>query len=208
MGSQNKIEKRDPEKKPWAHCSNIQIHALARQGIKSYFGCPTFKNMPSSRLLKSIFLTALIAGVLDLAGAVVSYMISRGGSFPKKILEYIAGGWYGSAALDGSLKMNLIGGLSHFFIATCWTALFYFLYPRFHFLRKNRLISGVIYGLVIWAVMNLAVLPLSAWHAPVTIDPREAAKAAFILVVCVGLPVAVGAGGYYQSISGKVGGGN
>ena len=163
--------------------------------------------MISSKLLKSIALTAFVAGTLDLAGAVVSYMLSRGGSFPKKILEYIAGGWFGSTALDGSLKMNIIGGLSHFFIATCWTVLFYFLYPRLRFLQKNSLISAVLYGLVIWAVMNLAVLPLSAWHAPVTIVPREAVKAAFILIVCVGLPVAVGAGSYYQSISGKANGG-
>ncbi len=164
--------------------------------------------MHSSKLLKSITLTAFVAGTLDLAGAVVSYMLSRGGSFPKKILEYIAGGWYGSPALDGSLKMNIIGILSHFFIATCWTVLFYFLYPRLRILQKNSLISAVLYGLVIWAVMNLVVLPLSAWHAPVMIVPREAVKAAFILIVCVGLPVAVGAGGYYQSISGKAHGGN
>ena len=164
--------------------------------------------MLSSKLLKSITLTALVAGTLDLAGAVVSYMLSRGGIFPKKILEYIAGGWYGGTALDGSLKMNIIGGLSHFFIATCWTVLFYLLYPRLRFLQKNSLISAVLYGLVIWAVMNLVVLPLSAWHAPVTVVPSEAAKAAFILIVCVGLPVAVGAGSYYRSISSKTNGGN
>lgn len=164
--------------------------------------------MHSSKLLKSITLTAFVAGTLDLAGAVVSYMLSRGGSFPKKILEYIAGGWYGSQALDGSLKMNIIGGLSHFFIATCWTVLFYLLYPRLRFLQKNNLISAILYGLVIWAVMNLVVLPFSAWHAPVTIVLREVAKAAFILIICVGLPVAVGAGSYYKSISGKANGGN
>ncbi|HNR08591.1 MAG TPA: hypothetical protein PKM27_14825 [Saprospiraceae bacterium] len=157
-------------------------------------------DMPSSKLLKSILFTALVAGILDLAGAVVSYMISRGGGFPKKILEYIAGGWYGSAALDGSLKMNIVGGISHFFIATCWTALFYFLYPRLRFLQKSRLVSAILYGLVIWAVMNLAVLPLSAWNAPLRLMPFEAAKAAFILIVCVGLPVVVRTGSYYKSI--------
>lgn len=157
--------------------------------------------MHSSKLLKSVALTAFIAGTLDLAGAVVSYMFSRGGGFPKKILEYIAGGWFGSQALDGSLKMNIIGGLSHFFIAACWTLLFYLLYPRLRFLQKNIFISALLYGLLIWAVMNLVVLPLSAWQAPVTIVPRETAKAAFILIVCVGLPVVIGASRYYRSLS-------
>jgi hypothetical protein len=79
--------------------------------------------------------------------------------------------------------------------------LIYFLYPRLPFLQKSRFISAILYGLVIWAVMNLAVLPLSAWNAPIRLVPVEAAKAAFILIVCVGLPVVVRAGSYYKSIS-------
>lgn len=83
-------------------------------------------------LVRSIIITTAISGMLDLVGAVMSYMMIRR-TFPVKILEYIAGGVHGGEALDGSLLMNVQGGLFHFIITGCWTVFFYLLYPHINF---------------------------------------------------------------------------
>lgn len=141
-------------------------------------------------IIRSILITTVLAGMLDLAGAVISYMLVRR-TFPVKILEYIAGGVHGGAALDGSFLMNVQGGIFHFLIAGCWTVFFYMLFPSFRFLHRSVWLNALLYGLLIWAVMNIVVLPLSAWKVPVSpIRVKEAGKAATILIICVALPIA------------------
>ena len=57
-------------------------------------------------------------------------------------------------------------------------------------LRRHLVVAGIVYGLIVWLVMNLVVLPLSnVRHVP--IQPRAAAIAAIILVLCVGLPLSL-----------------
>ncbi|HZE13593.1 MAG TPA: hypothetical protein VE086_07545, partial [Chthoniobacterales bacterium] len=50
----------------------------------------------------------------------------------------------------------------HFVIAFSLVALFYAASRRLAFLRRQAAVSGLIYGLIVFAVMNLIVLPLSA----------------------------------------------
>ena len=53
-------------------------------------------------------------------------------------------------------------------------------------LAKSRLLTGLGYGLVVWAVINLVVVPNSVigWRG---FDLARAARAASILVVCIGI---------------------
>jgi hypothetical protein len=158
--------------------------------------------MKNKGLAGTILITALIAAVLDLAGAVINYMISSGGKFPKKILEYIAGGVYGGSALDGSLRMNIMGGFLHYTIALIWTIVFFIFYPKIKFFHRSIWVNAVVYGLIIWSVMNLIVLPFSAWKAPIVPFKLETAvRAAIILMICVALPIAMSARRYYQKLT-------
>jgi len=158
--------------------------------------------MKNKGLLRTIFFTALIAAILDLAGAVINYMISSGGKFPKKILEYIAGGIYGGSALDGSLGMNIKGALLHFLIASIWTVLFFIFYPKIKFFHRSIWVNAVVYGLIVWIVMNLIVLPFSAWKAPIVPFKLETAvRAAIILIICVALPISISARNYYKKVA-------
>lgn len=156
--------------------------------------------MKNKRLLKTLFVTALIAAILDLSGAIVNYMISHEGNFPKKILEYIAGGIYGGSALDGSVGMNITGAVLHFIIASIWTVLFFILYPKIKFFHRSIWINAVVYGFIVWSVMNLIVLPLSAWKAPIVPFKLDTAiRAAIILMICIALPIAISAKRYYKT---------
>ena len=155
--------------------------------------------MRSSSFWRSVFITALIAAVLDLAGAIFSFKASRG-AFPVNILKYIAGGLLKDKAMNGGTEMHVLGGVLHYFISLVWTVLFYFMYPKLKFLHKNYMFNAFVYGILIWCIMNLVVLPLSAWKAPISFQNlKEIIKAASILILCVALPIAFRSKKYYQS---------
>ncbi|MEP7108102.1 MAG: hypothetical protein ABI760_08965 [Ferruginibacter sp.] len=144
----------------------------------------------SKNFIMPAFYTGLLAGTMDLGGAVVNFMISNQ-RFPKRILEYIASGAFGKEAMNYSISSNLWGAFFHYFIAISFSFFYFLIYPGTKFLQKNIFISAVIYGIFVWAVTNMIVLPLSALHLQVIPpDIIGAARAAFVLIVCIGLPVA------------------
>lgn len=152
----------------------------------------------------SVMLTALIAGSLDLFGAILSFKASRG-TFPVNILKYIAGGVLKGRAMEGGAEMHFLGGFLHFFIAFIWTFIFYTLYPRLKMLQIHSIVVMVLWGIIIWSVMNLVVLPLSAWRAPISFqNPWEITKAVFILIFCVAAPIVWRAENYYKSKMAKM----
>ena len=86
--------------------------------------------------------------------------------------------------------MNVWGLLFHYLIATSFAAIFVWLYLKIGFISKNVILSGLIYGLIVWVVMNQVVVPLSS----VNQQPFEwsgAIKAMLILMFCIGLPIAL-----------------
>ena len=94
------------------------------------------------------------------------------------------------------------GLLFHFIIACLFAAFFYFLYARIKFLSKNIIISGILYGIIVWLVMNLAVVPLS-YTPPLPFVLSKAIIAILILIFFVGIPIALVVHKYYtKPISG------
>ncbi len=141
-------------------------------------------------LLKNILLAGLLAGLLDILAAIKGNAV---GTF-----KFIASGVFGEAAFAGGTDMVAWGIFFHFFIAISFAALYFLIYPKNALMRKNKWISGLLYGgLFVWAVMNLGVLPLT-----------QAPQAAFnwsgvltnmaILAVCIGWPIAWLADKYYK----------
>lgn len=137
-----------------------------------------------------ILLAGLTAGVLDAAGAIINYMISTNGKNPVRIFNFIASGVFGKKAFTGGWVMAVWGLLFHLLIACIFAAFFYFLYTRLKFISKNILLSGVLYGIFVWFVMNLIVVPLSN-TPPIGFQLSKAIVAALILIICVGIPVAL-----------------
>lgn len=141
-----------------------------------------------SAALKTILLTGLLVGSLDILAAFVDYMIATGGKNPVLVLKYIASAAVGKPAFTGGAGIALLGLLFHFIIAYSFTFLFFWLYSKWNIVQRNAVVTGIVYGLVIWTVMNLIVVPLtSAPHIP--FRPLKALKAALILIVMIGLPL-------------------
>jgi uncharacterized membrane protein YagU involved in acid resistance len=78
------------------------------------------------------------------------------------VLQYIASGLLGAQSFRGGLATAGLGVLVHFSIALVVAAIYLLTSRRIPALRTQWLVLGLLYGAAVWAVMNLAVLPLTA----------------------------------------------
>lgn len=141
--------------------------------------------------VKTVVLTWLLAGTLDALAAMIVYQIK-----PLPLFRYIASGALGPDAMSAGIGMALVGLLFHYFIAFFWTILFFIIYPKVALLSWNRFVTGLLYGIVVWGVMNLVVVPLTTINrAPFTF--QSAAIGAVILMFAIGLPISFFIGRYY-----------
>ena len=156
----------------------------------------TAKSDRSGSMVKAIIITGLIAGTLD---AIAAMVVNTVGPLP--LFRFIASGAFGRDAFAGGLLMAFWGLLFHYFIAFSWTVLFYIAYPRIPLLSKNKYIVGVAYGITIWVVMNLVVLPMSNVPGMGVMTAWSILKGAGTLIFMVGLPIAILAHRFYTGRS-------
>lgn len=148
-------------------------------------------------MFSKIFKTGLIVGTLDISSAFIYYYIKTGNN-PLIILKYIASALLGKEqAYSGSSAMYLLGLLLHYCIAFSFTILFFLLYPRINAMNKNRVLTGIIYGLFVWTVMNLLVVPASA-IGKYPSEPVSIVINMVILIICIGLPLSFMASGFFN----------
>jgi len=137
---------------------------------------------------QAIIWAALVGGTLDAAAGVIVYFIYFGMN-PFQVLQLIASGVFGPAVINGSFVYVVAGLLLHYFIAFAVAVIFYGAASQIKFLVNQKVIVGLAYGLGIWLVMNLLVLPIS--NTPK--NPFNPGLAAFEIswhMVLVGLPIA------------------
>jgi hypothetical protein len=138
--------------------------------------------MPFS--FKKVLLTALVAGTLDGLAAV----IFLGKMNFMGVFQYIASAIFGTEAFAGGIKTALIGLVLHYFIAFSFTLVFTIASTKTPVLRKNIVLSGIIYGIVVWTIMTLLVVPLTKIPAA-PFNYERAILNAVILIFCIGLPI-------------------
>lgn len=146
--------------------------------------------MPRRSFAKALALCLLIAGTLDISDALLFYGLH--GTPPKVLLQAIASGLLGASAFRGGLATAALGLAIHYTIALAWAALFLLAATRIPFLTRRAVPSGLGYGLIIYAVMNLLVLPLTriARH-PHHPSAAILANGILALLLCMGLPIAL-----------------
>ncbi|MBS1921684.1 MAG: hypothetical protein JST17_15670 [Bacteroidetes bacterium] len=152
--------------------------------------------------IKSILITTLLAGSLDITAACISAYIVNGAT-PGRVLKYIASGAFGKSAFNGGYDMIAWGLLFHYIIAFSCTAVFFWFYPRLKFLSKNIFLNSILIALVAWAVTTLVVMPLSELP-PAHFTVAGVARAIIVLIFCIGLPISWMARKYYRHNSNRV----
>jgi hypothetical protein len=137
-----------------------------------------------------ILTIGLFAGTLDIADALI--FNEWRGITPTRVLQYIASGVLGTASFHGGPASAGLGLALHYSIALTWTTLFYVASRKLAVLTRRPILSGLVYGGVIYLVMNFVVLPASS--VPHPSNPTTIASLVngiLALLLCIGLPVSV-----------------
>lgn len=104
------------------------------------------------------------------------------------ILRFISRGIYGKEALGDSGNMPIKGVMLHILISFIWSFAFFGVYPNFKFQNPNWIRTGVVYGILIFFIMNFGVLPI-AITKNFPIEPLFLIKSAIAHILGVGLPI-------------------
>ena len=102
----------------------------------------------------------------------------------------IAAGLLGPKAFEGGLGTSVVGIGLHFFIAASATAVYYAASRTLEFLKDHFVVCGLFYGIAVYLVMNLIVLPLSALHSEGPYRLHSLIQGLLVHMLCVGLPIA------------------
>jgi hypothetical protein len=117
--------------------------------------------MKSTGFFKTVLLTGLFAGLLDLISAYVTHW-AQTGKYAAKMLNYIAAGALGlETALGAGNGVQLLGLFFHFFIACSFTVFFFLIFPYVRFLAFNKYLVGMLYAVFVNLVMGQLILRLS-----------------------------------------------
>jgi len=146
---------------------------------------------------QTILSAGLVAGCFDLLAAIVVYSVVMQRTTDIKLLQGIGRAAFGNKLFDSDTSLALSGLAVHFFIAFSFATFYFFVFPYIAFLGRQRILSGLLYGIFAWCVMNLAVLPI--FHiANIPHKWDSIFRGAVILMFCIGLPISLIVSRYYQ----------
>lgn len=102
-----------------------------------------------------------VAGLLDAIYATVLWGVILG-SNPAAVWQSVAAGLLGAASYQGGGATAILGLALHFFISFCMALAYVLASRRLPLLTTRPILMGVLYGFVLYMVMNFIVVPLSA----------------------------------------------
>jgi hypothetical protein len=147
-----------------------------------------------NRLVRAVLVGGALVAVLDALDAVIVSRLALGLD-PVSIYQFVASGLLGPAAYQGGAATALLGVAVHCAVALSAAATFSLAAVRLPVLLEHAVPAGLLHGLVVYAVMNGMVIPLSR------IPPAPLALPLFVNGVLahallVGLPAALAARHY------------
>jgi len=113
--------------------------------------------MKTSGAFRTIVIAGLVVGVLDISSAFIIWWLRGVGA--RRGLQGIAAGLLGASSFDGGLVTAGFGLTLHFFVAFVVVTIFYLASRKIEFLVIHPVVSGVLYGIVVYIVMYCFVLP-------------------------------------------------
>lgn len=145
------------------------------------------------KLLQPILIGGLIAGVLDITYAFIFSYI-RSGRSPAYVLQSVASGALGRDAFQGGAKTAALGLVFHFVIALTAAAIYVLASRALPFMTTHPIVSGLIYGLCVYAFMYCVVLRFSAIRStswPWSYPKSVLIGGLLIHMLGIGLPIAL-----------------
>jgi uncharacterized membrane protein YagU involved in acid resistance len=138
----------------------------------------------------SVVRIGLIAGTLDITENLIFNAFRH--ITPTQIFQYIASGLTGAWAFHAGMASVALGVAIHYTIALFWTAVYYAASRWFGILIRRPVVCGLVYGGVVYLIMNFVVLPLTRVpHARAAATLASRVSGVLALLLCVGLTIAV-----------------
>lgn len=135
----------------------------------------------------AILYATLVVGMLDATDGIIFF--ASQGKNPIQVLQYIASSLLGGDSFSDGLASAAFGLILHFAVSLMVVTLYILMSRRITLLKTRWLPLGLLYGMVVWTVMNLAFLP----HTAIVSSTLTAAALANGLIghaFFVGLPCA------------------
>jgi hypothetical protein len=129
----------------------------------------------------AVLIGGFVAGSLDLTSAFMTF----GWAVPRAI----AAGLLGRSAFQGGTPTWILGVFLHYLIAYSAAAIYCLASFRLVFLKKHFIVCGMFYGIAVFLVMNLIVLPLSGLHAAGPYQLRGLIQGILVHMILIGLPI-------------------
>jgi hypothetical protein len=137
----------------------------------------------SSSLALPILVGGGVAGLLDMTSAYIT--------FGRYMPIGIAGGIVGAAGRHVSAGQYILGLCIHYFIALSAAAVYCLASKRLDFMREHFWVCGLFYGIGVFLVMQLVVLPLSAYHSMGPYQYRGLVQGLLAHMFLIGLPISI-----------------
>ncbi|HEY2545505.1 MAG TPA: hypothetical protein VGI46_05530 [Candidatus Acidoferrum sp.] len=145
--------------------------------------------------LQAIVWAGSACAILD--GFAASIQLGLMGIKPVRVWQGVASGLLGERAFREGWLSGSLGLLLHFAIAFTAATVFVAASGRIPFLARDYWISGPLYGVAVFFVMNLIVVPLSA--RPKRQVSSQAVVVQFIIhILFVGLPIALATNRFFS----------
>jgi hypothetical protein len=140
-----------------------------------------------STVVPAIAIGGLIVGILDITSAFITWWCK--GVRPVRGLQGIAAGLLGSQSFQGGVATAGLGLTIHFFVAFMVVIVFYMASRKFQFLTRHAVVSGLLYGVVVYLFMYWFVLPnvFPKFRHSISSD----VLAVVVHMVLIGLPTAL-----------------
>ncbi len=133
--------------------------------------------------------STILIGTIDAIAAIVfSNIVFNIGL--DMFFKYTASMVFGETAFQSGFLMVAAGIAIHYLLTNIWTLFFFLIYPDTWFLRKHKFVIGIIYGLFIWAIMNLIVMRIS--NSPkINYNFESLLVSMAYLAFMVGIPISI-----------------
>ena len=139
--------------------------------------------------LTAVLLGGSIAAVLDITFAIS--FAAYNGATPVRLLQTVASGLLGTAAFTGGVPAAALGLALHFGMSILWAGAFLVLAKSIPALTLRPVVSGILFGALVFVSMRFVVLPLSAFPYPVTFKPLATALDFLSHTLLFGVPIAL-----------------
>jgi hypothetical protein len=136
-----------------------------------------------SAAARAILIGGSLAGLFD-----ITYAMLR---WSWHVPRVVAGGLLGPDALRSeSLAVWFLGLILHFAITNIDAAIYYAASRKLEFLKQHAVVCGLFFGIAMYLVMNLIVVPFSALHRAADI-PVAALREGLVVHMLLGLTIAL-----------------